>query len=122
LTTPVNILGAQAGATPASARLGLEELLAGLPDYQGGLEDGGHRSPVWPALRFGTLSVREVARAVLARAAGEESSRQGAEAFILDLCRREHAYHLLHAHPEVMRAPGPEGEYVRHWLFGNRLP
>ncbi len=76
---------------------------------------------VWQSLVLGTKSVREVARAVLARAAADESSREGAEAFILDLCHREHAYHLLHAHPEALGAPGPEGDYVRHWLLGNRL-
>jgi len=111
----------QTGATPASARLSLEELLTRLPRYRGRLGGAEPGSPVWSALAFGTLSVREVARAVLARAAADESSRQGAEAFILDLCRREHAYHLLHAHPQVLRAPGLEGEYVRHWLWGDRL-
>ena len=107
----------QAGATPASARLSLDELLTRLPRYRGGLEGAEPGSPVWPALGFGTISVREVARAVLARAAADESSRQGAEAFMLDLCRREHAYHLLHAQPELLRAPGPEGDYVRRWLL-----
>ena len=109
------------GATPASARLSLEDLLIRLPLFRGRLDGIEHGSPLWPALAFGTMSVREVARAVLARAAADESCRQGAQAFILDLCHREHAYHLLHAYPEVLRAPGPEGEYVRHWLWGNRL-
>jgi deoxyribodipyrimidine photo-lyase len=112
---------AQAGATKASARLSLEDLLVRLPLYRGRLDGIEHGSPLWPALAFGTISVREVARAVLARAAADQSSRSGAEAFMLDLCRREHAYHLLHADPDLLRLPGPEGEYVRHWLWGNRL-
>jgi deoxyribodipyrimidine photo-lyase len=112
---------AQAGATQASARLSLEDLLVRLPLYRGRLDGIENGSPPWPALAFGTISVREVARAVLARAAADQSSRSGAEAFMLDLCRREHAYHLLHADPDVLRLPGPEGEYVRHWLWGNRL-
>jgi len=114
---------AEDGATPASVRLSLEALLARLGSYRDqrapDAVDGG--SPLFAALRLGTISVRQVARAVLARAAADESCRQGAEALIRDLCRREHAYHLLHAHPEFLRAPGPGGEYVRHWVFGNRL-
>ncbi len=112
---------AQAGATQASARLSMEDLLVRLPLYRGRLDGIEHGSPLWPALAFGTISVREVARAVLARAAADQSSRSGAEAFMFDLCHREHAYHLLHADPDVLRLPGPEGEYVRHWLWGNRL-
>jgi deoxyribodipyrimidine photo-lyase len=107
----------QAGANAASARLSLEALLTRLPRYRDGLESAEPGSPVWTALAFGTISVRQVARAVLAWAAADESSRQGAEAFMLDLCRREHAYHRLHAQPELLRAPGPEGDYVRHWVL-----
>jgi deoxyribodipyrimidine photolyase len=114
----------EAGITAASARLSLEALVTRLPGYGDGLEGAQPGSPVWMALAFGTISVRQVARAVLARAAADESSRQGAEAFILDLCRREYAYHRLHAHPELLGAPGPEGDYVRRWLLrkspGNR--
>jgi deoxyribodipyrimidine photo-lyase len=106
-----------AGATAASARVSLEALLTRLPRYGDGLEGAEPGSPVWTALAVGTISVRQVARAVLARAAADESSRQGGEAFILDLCRREYAYHRLHAQPELLRAPGPEGEYVRRWLL-----
>jgi deoxyribodipyrimidine photolyase len=109
-----------AGATPASARRILDELLTRLPGDQGAV-NGGEPGPLWAALALGTISVREVARAVLARAAADESSRQGAEAVILGLCRREHAYHLLHAYPQLLNAPGVEGDYVRHWIWGNRL-
>jgi deoxyribodipyrimidine photo-lyase len=111
---------APAGATPASARRILDELLTRLPGDQGAV-NGGEPGPLWAALALGTISVREVARAVLARAAADESSRQGAEAVILGLCRREHAYHLLHAYPQLLNAPGVEGDYVRHWIWGNRL-
>jgi deoxyribodipyrimidine photo-lyase len=112
--------GTQAGATSASARTVLDELLTRLPGDRGGV-NGGEPGPLWAALALGTISVREVARAVLARAAADESSRQGAEAVILGLCRREHAYHLLHAYPQLLNAPGVEGDYVRHWIWGNRL-
>jgi deoxyribodipyrimidine photolyase len=98
----------------------LAELLTRLPGDRGGA-NGGEPGPLWPALALGTISVREVARAVLARAAADESSRQGAEAVILGLCRREHAYHLLHAYPQLLNASGVEGDYVRHWIWGNRL-
>jgi deoxyribodipyrimidine photolyase len=106
-----------AGATAASARLSLEALLTRLPRYRDGPEGAEPGSPVWTALAFGTVSVRQVTRAVLARAATDESSRSGAEAFILDLSRREYAYHRVHAQPDILRAPGPEGEYVRRWLL-----
>jgi len=112
---------AQAGDNQASARLSLEDLLVRLPLYRGRVDGVEHGSPLWRALAFGTVSVREVARAVLARAAADESSRPGAEAIMLDLCHREHAYHHLHADPALLRLPGPEGEYVRHWLWGDRL-
>jgi deoxyribodipyrimidine photo-lyase len=115
--TEAGATAASAGATAASARLCLEALLMRLPRYQDGLEGTEPGSPVWTALAFGTISVRQVARAVLARAAADESSRRGAEAFILDLCRREHAYHRLRAQPDLLRAPGPEGDYVRRWLL-----
>ena len=109
------------GATPASARRDLEDLLGRLPLYRDRLEGVEDGAAVFSALALGTISVREVARAVLAKASADEPSRPGAEAFILDLCHREHAYHLLHAYPEVLRAPGPDGQYVRHWLLSNRL-
>jgi deoxyribodipyrimidine photo-lyase len=109
------------GATTESAHLLLEELLGFLPLYRGGINGVELGSSLWPALSLGTLSVREVARAVLAHAAADESSREGAEAFVLDLCHREHAYHLVHAGPQIWQQPGPEGDYVRHWLGGNPL-
>ncbi|HXA41793.1 MAG TPA: deoxyribodipyrimidine photo-lyase [Candidatus Solibacter sp.] len=106
------------GSTPATARAALKELTSGL----GGRPEPGAAATVLTALRFGTISVREVARAVLSRAASEESARAGAEAFMLDLCHREHAIHLVHAYPALLGAPGAEGDYIRHWVRPNPLP
>jgi deoxyribodipyrimidine photo-lyase len=113
--------GVQLGATPDSARRCLQDLLADLAIEREPAENAGPGARLWPALGLGTISAREVARAVLARGAADASSRVGAQAFILALCRREHAYHLLHARPELLGEPGLEGEFVRHLLFRNRL-
>jgi deoxyribodipyrimidine photo-lyase len=121
LAPPAGDDGVQPGATPDSARGCLQDLLADLAIDREPAEDAWPGAPLWRALALGTISAREVARAVLARGAADPQSRAGAEAFILALCRREHAYHLLHARPDLLRAPGPEGEYVRHLLFRNRL-
>jgi hypothetical protein len=105
------------GSTPATAPTALDELTSSLA----GGETAAAGAAVLAALRFGTISVREVARAVLGRAAMEESARAGAQAFVLELCHREHAIHLLHAYPQLLGAPGADGDYIRHWVRPNPL-
>jgi deoxyribodipyrimidine photo-lyase len=104
------------GATPRSAheRLGhfISDHLAGYPPS--GEVFGGERvegtSRLSAALKFGTISVREVARAALRRAAADETCRSGAEHFISRLSRRDYAHHLLHARPDLLRTWGFEGD------------
>jgi deoxyribodipyrimidine photo-lyase len=103
------------GATPRSAqeRLGdfISDRLAGYPPSREEAERGTSRLSA--ALKFGTISVRDVARAALRRAAADEGCRPGAEQFLSRLCRRDYAHHLLHARPDLVRswpalAPGSE--------------
>jgi deoxyribodipyrimidine photo-lyase len=90
------------GATPASARARLDEFTqTGLRAYARG--DGSRLSA---ALKFGTISVREVARAVLGAATSDPGLRQSAESFLEALSWRDFATHLLFARAEPPRDGG----------------
>ena len=97
------------GATPRSAQERLDDfisnLLAGYPPSREEADQGTSRLSA--ALKFGTISVRDVARAALRRAAADESCRSGAERFLSRLCRRDYAHHLLHARPDLVRSWPP---------------
>jgi deoxyribodipyrimidine photo-lyase len=96
------------GATAASARIRLENFVAGsLAGYQRSRDvlAGEATSRLSAALKFGTISVREVARSVLQRAAADEMSRDGSERFIRELSWREYAHHLLHRRPDLLARP-----------------
>jgi deoxyribodipyrimidine photo-lyase len=96
------------GATTASAR---GRLMAFVADSLAGYERRRDfpaedaTSRLSAALKFGTISVREVARAVLGSAAADEGSREGSERFIRELAWREYAHHLLHSRPDLLRHP-----------------
>jgi deoxyribodipyrimidine photo-lyase len=95
------------GATPATAQERLRRFAAdGLAGYDRGRdlpadEDGTSRLSA--ALKLGTLSVRDAARAALRRAAIDSRARPGAEDFVRQLGWRDYAAHLLQAHPELLR-------------------
>lgn len=96
------------GATTASARRHLEDFVAdSLAGYERRRDflDQDATSRLSAALKFGTISVREVVRAVLRKAAADKTSREGTERFIQELGRREYAHHLLHHHPDLLRQP-----------------
>jgi deoxyribodipyrimidine photo-lyase len=96
------------GATAATARRELEAFVADLLavyERRRDIPAQDATSRLSAALKFGTISVREVARAVLRRAAADAGSRQGSVRFIRELGRREYAFHLLHHHPELLRQP-----------------
>ena len=119
------------GATSASANSRLAHFVAGgLAGYRGrraAAADVDATSRLSAALKFGTISVRDVARAVLGRAAADDSARDGAELFMLELCRREHAHHLVHAFPDITSAPirgtarsddGADQAALASWMSG----
>ena len=97
------------GATPAAAQERLRRFAAdSLAGYDRsrdlpGQEDGTSRLSA--ALKLGTLSVRDAARAALRRAAADPRARTGAERFVRELAWRDYAAHLLHAHPDLLRRP-----------------
>ena len=85
------------GATPATARSRLRQFLAS--DLAAG--DGSRLSA---ALKFGTISARQVARALVA-AGVDETARGPAEAVLEGLCRRDFAHQLAFARPDLLRPP-----------------
>jgi deoxyribodipyrimidine photo-lyase len=100
------------GATPAGARALLLECV------RGGL---GANSRLSAALKFGTISVREVARAALAFGSGHPENQPRAEAFITRLARRDHAAHMVFADPTLVsdRASSPsDGPRLEAWREG----
>jgi deoxyribodipyrimidine photo-lyase len=98
------------GATPRSAQERLDHFMSQhLAAYSPGGQSDDGTSRLSAALKFGTISVREVARAALRRAAADERCRPGAERFVSQLCRRDYAHHVLHARPELLRSWSPVG-------------
>lgn len=97
------------GATPASAQARLDEFisahLAGYPPAPGADDEGTSRLSA--ALKFGTISVRDVARAAVRRAAADEDCRPGAERFLGGLSHRDYAHQLLHAQPQLLQSWAP---------------
>jgi deoxyribodipyrimidine photo-lyase len=97
------------GATEPSAEARLAEFVAsGLAEYDTRARfpgDPGGTSRLSAALKFGTISVRRVARSVLAFAARTPAAQAAAERFIRELAWREFAHHLLFHQPDLLRAP-----------------
>ncbi|MDQ6747353.1 MAG: DNA photolyase family protein [Candidatus Dormibacteraeota bacterium] len=97
------------GATPASADQRVKDFVErGLPTYQTSRdvpadEDGSSRLSA--ALKFGTISVRRLARAVIGQAARDPAAQPSAERFITELAWREFAHHLLFNRPQLTREP-----------------
>ena len=109
LAPRLNAPSAWPGATPAGARARLAEFLeVGLDDYAARRDfaaDEEGTSRLSAALKFGTISVREVAAAVLAAGAARPEARVSTERFISELAWREFAHHLLFARPELLSEP-----------------
>lgn len=96
------------GATAASAEARLREFVdTSLATYAEGREIPGEdrTSRLSAALKFGTISTRRVAAAVLAHAARNPAAQASAERFITELAWREFAHHLLFNRPELLRQP-----------------
>lgn len=94
------LVSAVTAATPAEARERLRRFVAdSLAGYGHAERDDAELSGIWVALDLGTLSAREVARAVLRRGARDPRARPGAERLMRQLARREFAVHELFRHP-----------------------
>ena len=97
------------GATPAAAQERLRrfaaDALAGYDRSRDLPADTDGTSRLSAALKLGTLSVRDAARAALRRAAADARARTGGERFIRQLAWRDYAAHLLQAHPDLLRRP-----------------
>ncbi|MGB2939132.1 MAG: deoxyribodipyrimidine photo-lyase [Candidatus Dormiibacterota bacterium] len=97
------------GATPTSAQERLRHFAAdSLAGYERGRDQPGEEdgtSRLSAALKFGTISVRDVARAALRRAAADSRARTGAERFVRKLAWRDYAAGLLQAHPDLLQRP-----------------
>ncbi|GAC1335047.1 MAG: deoxyribodipyrimidine photo-lyase [Candidatus Dormibacteria bacterium] len=95
------------GATPASAEDRLMAFVnSGVATYAEGRDFPGRpggTSQLSAALKFGTISVRRVARTVIARGAREPGAQPSAERYILELAWREFAHHLLFHRPGLLR-------------------
>jgi len=97
------------GATASSAEHHLMEFVgSGLADYAHGRDLPGRQggtSRLSAALKFGTISVRRVARTVIAHGARNASAQPSAERYILELAWREFAHHLLFHQPQLLKEP-----------------
>jgi deoxyribodipyrimidine photo-lyase len=82
------------GATRESALSRLHEFVAQhVVQYEEAPDE--HSSQLAGAFKFGTLSIREVVRTVIASAATNPRAQSGADAFLRALCLRDYRFHLL---------------------------
>ncbi|MFN2463202.1 MAG: deoxyribodipyrimidine photo-lyase [Candidatus Dormibacteria bacterium] len=97
------------GATPLSAETRLVDFVRHqLAGYLEGRDRRGElnlTSRLSAALKFGTISVRRVARTAIAYAAQDPQSQPATERFILELGWRDYAHHMLFHRPELLREP-----------------
>lgn len=96
------------GATPASAQRRLRDFAQhGLDGYDRGRDTPGvdGTSRLSAALKFGTISTRQVAAAVVAHGARRPDAQLSVERFIRELAWREFAHHLLFNRPDLLRQP-----------------
>ena len=100
---------------------GADELLADflerIDDYAGAREFPAVKGPSYlgPHLRFGTISIRRLAREALPRM---EAGSRGAEVWLSELVWREFFHQVLHHHPQVAsHAFRPEYDRIK-WEHG----
>ncbi|MEA2684788.1 MAG: deoxyribodipyrimidine photo-lyase [Chloroflexota bacterium] len=96
------------GATPASAAARLRDFVRhGLAGYVAGRDVPGidGTSRLSAALKFGTISTRQVAAAAVAHGARHPGEQPAVERFVVELAWREFAHHLLFNRPELLRQP-----------------
>ena len=97
------------GATSAAADQQLLDFidgsLAGYAERRDLPADIEGTSRLSAALKFGTISVRRVARAAIAHGARNPGAQPATERFILELAWRDFAHHLLFHRPELLQQP-----------------
>ncbi|MHB8509128.1 MAG: cryptochrome/photolyase family protein [Candidatus Dormibacteria bacterium] len=95
------------GATQTSARARLDDFVThGLGRYSEARDfpaEAEGSSRLSAALRFGTISVRDVAAAALRVGAADDNARASAERFIRELGWRDFAHHVLFTRPRRLR-------------------
>ncbi|MCP5266409.1 MAG: deoxyribodipyrimidine photo-lyase [Burkholderiaceae bacterium] len=90
------------GSAGASARL--EEFAGRIGDYHRRRDFPGRKGPSYLSvhLRFGTISIRQVARLAWQAIAAGGPDRQGAEVWLSELIWREFYFQILWHHPHVV--------------------
>jgi deoxyribodipyrimidine photo-lyase len=96
--------GATAESAEARLRDFVDHRLGGYPEGRE-FPSEDRTSRLSAALKFGTISTRRVAAAVVAHAARNPQAQASAERFITALAWREFAHHLLFNRPELLRQP-----------------
>jgi deoxyribodipyrimidine photo-lyase len=99
-TTDLSHLPLPAGVTGAEAML--EEFLARIDDYDRLRDFPGRKGPSYLGahLRFGTLSIRRLARLALDRV---QAGSTGAQTWLSELIWRDFYHQVLHHHPHVVK-------------------
>ena len=117
---PTNLAQLQLGSGTAGGRALLADFLdQRIERYDAARDYPAVKGPSYlgPHLRFGTLSVRELARAAWDRA---RAGSRGAEVWLSELVWREFYQQLLHHHPRVVQESfRPEYDRIR-WEHGNK--
>ncbi|MFG6446918.1 cryptochrome/photolyase family protein [Roseateles sp. BYS180W] len=101
----------------ARAQLLLSDFLLRIDDYDQLRDHPARKGPSYlsPQLRFGTVSIRELARAAWQRA---QAGSRGAEVWLSELIWRDFYHQVLFHHPQVVGAAlKPEYERIR-WAQG----
>lgn len=101
----------------SGARSLLQDFLGRIDDYRHAREFPAVKGPSYLSahLRFGTISVRELAREAWARA---QAGSEGAQGWLAELVWRDFYHQILHHHPRVVeRAFKPEYDRIE-WAQG----
>jgi len=112
-----------AAALPAGARGGarlLADFLERIGRYRAARDFPAQKGPSYLSvhLRFGTVSIRELAREALRVARADPGSSEGADTWLSELVWRDFYFQVLHHHPHAAtRAFRPEYDAIR-WEEG----
>jgi deoxyribodipyrimidine photo-lyase len=103
-TTGLDALGVQAGARGAQALVA--DFLKRIGRYHEARDEPARRGPSYLSvhLRFGTVAVRELARAALQVIRERPGEAQGAQTWLNELIWREFYFQILHHHPQTVNA------------------
>jgi len=114
---PTNLHTLKMPAGPAGAQLLLDDFLARIDDYADTRDFPAVKGPSYLSthLRFGTVSIRRLAREAWER---QQAGSRGAEVWLSELIWRDFYHQILHHHPHVVgHAFRPEYDHL-HWEHG----